>query len=93
MKLGRNSFGFNADTVNPATVTDLSAAAFRSTAYFGNTDVMIGNVDNNARSLRFYEPNGSFTYSGANYSSFKAHMLAIAEAGAPKSVWQIENFR
>ncbi|MBL7988154.1 MAG: hypothetical protein JNJ94_08830, partial [Chlorobi bacterium] len=72
LKLGGNSFGFNADTTNPTTVTDLSAAAFRSSAYFGNADVLIGNIDNNARDLRFYEPNTSFTYTGTNYTAFQA---------------------
>jgi hypothetical protein len=42
-------------------------------AYFGNVNLMIGNVDGTARELRFYQPNLSFNYTGPTYyTSFKA---------------------
>lgn len=68
LNLGTNSFGYNGS--NSTTVVNLSGESNK--AYFGNVDMMIGNVDNTARALRFYEPNSSFTYSGTNYTSFKA---------------------
>lgn len=52
LKLGKFSFGFNAD--NTTNVTNLST--YSKTAYFGNVDLYISNVDNKARQLRFYEP-------------------------------------
>lgn len=68
LKVGNYSFGFSSD--NGATVTDVSG--MNNIAYFGNTNMVIGNVDNTAREIRFYEPNSSLTYSGANYTSFKS---------------------
>lgn len=68
LTVGERSFGFNADA--SGTLTNLSSMS--AVSYFGNTDLMIGNVDNSARSLRFYEPNASYSYSGTNYTSFRA---------------------
>jgi|JI102314A1RNA_FD_contig_81_1295135_length_2375_multi_2_in_0_out_0_2 hypothetical protein len=72
LKIGNYSFGFSSD--NGATVTDVSG--MNNIAYFGNTNMVIGNVDNSAREIRFFEPNSSSTYSGANYTSFKAGSMS-----------------
>jgi len=71
LKLAPRSFGFNGSPLTSSTV-DLSNAAFSNIAYFGNVNMMIGNTDNTARELRFYEPNSSLSYTGTNFSSFKA---------------------
>lgn len=70
LRLGDNSFGFNGSTL--ATTSDLSS--FGQEAYFGDVDLWLGNVDGNARQLRFYAPNTSLTYSAATtrYTSFVA---------------------
>ncbi len=73
LKVGNLSFGFNGEqySINPSTtITDISSHS--NTAYFGNVDLWLGNVDNTARGLRFYEPNSSRTYTNTNFSSFKA---------------------
>ncbi|MCC7438311.1 MAG: hypothetical protein IT211_07400 [Armatimonadetes bacterium] len=73
LKIGSNSFGFNGSST--ATQTDLSStgANFTSVAYFGNANVLIGNVDGTAREVQFYEPNSAFNYPAAtNYTAFKA---------------------
>lgn len=72
LKIGDYSFGFSSD--NGTTVTDVSGMS--NIAYFGNTNMVIGNVDNSAREVRFYEPNSSLTYSGASYTSFKAGSMS-----------------
>ena len=68
LRLGGNSFGFNGTTA--ALGTDLTA--FAGLAFFGNTDLWIGNDDNAARGVRFIEPNTDLDYSSANYSAFRA---------------------
>ena len=74
LTVGDNSFGFNGDSATTPTQTDISA--HNQTAYFGNVDLWIGNVDSVPRELRFYvSNNGNFTYSGATaplYVGFKA---------------------
>lgn len=72
LSLGTSSFGFNGD--NSGTQTTLSSAM--QMAYFGNVDLMLGNVDGVARSARFYGPNTSYDYSTAYYTSFKAPSLS-----------------
>jgi hypothetical protein len=72
LMLGGHSFGYNGD--NSGTTTDLSAV--NEKAYFGNVDLMIGNVDNSARALRFYAPNTAYDYSSSYYTSFKAPTLS-----------------
>jgi hypothetical protein len=67
LQIHQNSFGFNAD--GSGTRTNLGTAT--QLAYFGNANLWLGNVDNTARELRFYEPNTSYTYSGTNYTAFK----------------------
>jgi len=66
--LGSNSFGFSGRL--PSSYVDLSG--YSNIAYFGNTDLWLGNVDNTARELRFYAANSSVNYQGAFYSAFKA---------------------
>ncbi|MBI3258339.1 MAG: hypothetical protein HYZ54_02490, partial [Ignavibacteriae bacterium] len=62
-----SSFGFSAST------SSANASSIGSNiAYFGDADLIIGNIDNSARGLRFYEANSSGTFAGANYTSFKA---------------------
>ncbi|MGE3799466.1 MAG: beta strand repeat-containing protein, partial [Candidatus Kapaibacterium sp.] len=73
LTLGTNSFGFNSGTT-ASNQTNLSS--FSSISYFGNTDLWLGNTDNTARALRFYEPNTNFSYGGTNYSSFEARSQA-----------------
>ncbi|MCE7935940.1 MAG: hypothetical protein DYG96_15295, partial [Chlorobi bacterium CHB2] len=68
LRLGGNSFGFNGTTA--VLGTDLTA--FTGLAFFGNTDLWIGNDDNAARGVRFIEPNTDLDYSSANYSAFRA---------------------
>ena len=68
LKLKDYSVGFNGDTINKT--VDLSA--FNHTAYFGDVNLWIGNIDNTARQLRFYEPNTDTAYVGTNFSSFQA---------------------
>jgi len=68
VSVGKNSFAFNAPPelgiVVPPPLPN---------AYFGNVHVLIGNVDNTPRELRFYAANGSLVYSGSTpYTSFKA---------------------
>lgn len=71
LRVGSRTMGFNAD-VNTQT-TDLTTNSFSNVVYFGEADVWIGNVNNTARQLRFYEPNnGDLTYSAANFTSFAA---------------------
>jgi hypothetical protein len=75
LRLGRRSFGFNADT--SGNMTNIAATTWgepdhHDLAYFGNTDLWIGNVDNSARSLKFFEPNSSYNYGSTNYTAFKA---------------------
>ncbi|MDP4200620.1 MAG: hypothetical protein Q8922_09340 [Bacteroidota bacterium] len=71
LKLSDFSVGFNAsDSVTD--LTNLLSGPFPNIAYFGDINIWVGNVDGTARELRFYEPNNSLTYSGTNYSSFKA---------------------
>ena len=72
LKIGNYSFGFSSDA--GSTTTDVSGQS--SIAYFGNVDMVIGNVDGAARALRFYEPNNSSTYSSSYYTSFKAGALS-----------------
>ncbi|MDP4198155.1 MAG: hypothetical protein Q8922_01850 [Bacteroidota bacterium] len=67
--IGFNSFGFNGDT-SATRYTNFQYG--QSMAYFGNVDLWIGNVDGQARMLKFYAPNTSTTFSGAYSTSFKA---------------------
>ncbi len=63
------SVGFNGDTLNKG--VDISA--FKQTAYLGDVDLWIGNIDNKARQLRFYQPNTDTAYPATSYySSFQA---------------------
>jgi hypothetical protein len=71
LKLGARSVGYNGAYYPTTSIVDLSASTFSGVAYFGNVNMMIGNVDNAARQLRFYEPNTSLTFSGTNFSSFQ----------------------
>ncbi|MCB0711907.1 MAG: hypothetical protein KDD67_06225 [Ignavibacteriae bacterium] len=84
--VGENSFGFNgeSDTSSP-TQTDVSL--YKQTAYFGNVDMWISNVDNKPRELRFFEANnGNYTYTGT--SSTIPHYIALK---APASMTQDTN--
>lgn len=68
LQIHERAFGFNADASGLKT----NLGSNTNLAYFGNADLWVGNVDNTARQLRFYEPNASYTYSGTNYTAFKA---------------------
>ena len=70
LTLSGYSFGYNVPYLNE--VTDLNWNQFFRVAYFGNVDLWIGNTGNASHALRFYEPNTSTTYTGTNYSAFKA---------------------
>jgi len=65
LKLGGYSLGFNAGSS-----TDISGQT--NTAYLGNVNLWLGNVDSTARALRFYSPTHDHTLSSAHYSSFQA---------------------
>lgn len=67
LTLGTNSFGYNADNLGVVNVSGQS-----NIAYFGNVDLLIGNDDNTAQQLRFYENNSSLTLAGADFASFQA---------------------
>lgn len=69
LRLGARSVGYNGQTSTSMT-TNISGTD--QVAYFGDVNMWLGNVNGTARELRFYEPNTSFTYSGTNYSAFKA---------------------
>ena len=73
LTLGGYSFGFNGYT-NPANLPDLSGQG--NIAYLGDVNLWIGNVNNAAKEIRFYEPNTSLTYTGTNYTAFKAGVQA-----------------
>ena len=62
LKVGTSSFGFNAGT----SAVDVSSSA--SIGYFGDVDLWLGNDDNTARKLKFYEPSTS----GSTFTSFRA---------------------
>ncbi|MEP7235331.1 MAG: hypothetical protein ABI778_08555, partial [Ignavibacteriota bacterium] len=62
LTLGANSFGVNMSS----TSVDLSGSTY--TAYLGDMNLWLGNKNNTARELRFYEPSSS----GTNYTAFKA---------------------
>ena len=69
--VGNGSFGFNQDNLGtfPVSITG------NGIGYFGNIDVWIGNTDNTAHQLRFYEAQastGTFPAAGTNYTSFRA---------------------
>ncbi len=66
-----NSFGFNAGSSS----ADSAFVTSANTAYFGNVNLWLGNTNNTASQLRFYEPqNGGVAFPGAstNFSSFVA---------------------
>jgi hypothetical protein len=67
LTVAASSFGFSASNAS-ATASALGT----NIAYFGDADLIIGNIDNSARGLRFYKANASNNYVGANYTSFKA---------------------
>jgi len=66
--VGAHSFGFNGTVTN--TIANVTSQG--RVAYFGDVDIMIGNTENSARSLKFYEANSSGSYSGTNYTAIKA---------------------
>jgi hypothetical protein len=67
LTIGTSSFGFSGSS------SSANAGSIGSNlAYFGDVNLIIGNIDNTARELRFYEANSSSTFGGANYTSFKA---------------------
>ena len=67
LTVGLSSFGFNGSTTN----TTVNVSAMNNVAYFGDVDMIIGNDDNNARSLRFYGKNSAATLT-SKYTAFKA---------------------
>jgi len=70
LTLGNRSFGFNGDANQNNPVTNISATS--NVALINEADLWVGNVNNSARSIRFYSPNNSLTFSGANFTSLKA---------------------
>ena len=84
LRLGAYSFGYNGDDATTPTETNISSP---QTAYFGNVDLWIGNVDGSARKIRFYEDNTSYSYgTNAHYTSFEAQdMDANIEYKLPDS--------
>ncbi len=89
LTVGLSSFGFNGST----TSTTVDVSSMDNVAYFGDADLLIGNDDNAARSIRFYGSNNSATLSGAHFSAFKAqtqtadiNYLLPAAQGAANSI-------
>ena len=70
LKVGTNSFGFNGHITTTDPQTDVTGIPY--SAYFGDVNLLLGNVDNTAREMRYYAPNTSFSLAGAKYSSIKA---------------------
>ncbi|MDP4237610.1 MAG: hypothetical protein Q8919_14290, partial [Bacteroidota bacterium] len=68
LTVGLSSFGFNGSTTN----TTVNVSGMNNVAYFGDVDLIVGNEDNTARSLRLYGPNSSSTLSTGKYTAFKA---------------------
>ncbi len=68
LKLGGKSVGYSGQS--GVTQTDLSGTS--NIAYFGDVNMWLGNTTSSPAELRFYEPNSSATYSGTNYTAFKA---------------------
>jgi hypothetical protein len=68
LKVGLSSFGFNGSTTS--NIVDVSS--MNNTAYFGDVDLMIGNDDNSARSLKFYGSNNTSDLSGVHFTAFTA---------------------
>ncbi|MBX7153659.1 MAG: hypothetical protein K1X91_01770 [Bacteriodetes bacterium] len=71
--LADGSFGFNGGT-NPSS-PDSVFINEPKTAYFGNVDLWLGNTDNTASELKFFEAqaaDGDFPAAGTNYTAFKA---------------------
>ncbi len=72
LKVGLSSFGFNG-SFSSATPTDIvDVSALNNVAYFGDVDIMIGNDDNAARSLKFYGSNSNHTLASTHFTAFKA---------------------
>ena len=67
--VGTSSLGYNSGS-NASVTMDISGMS--GVAYFGDADLLIGNDDNAARSLKFYGSNNSATLSGAHFTAFKA---------------------
>ncbi|MCC7437654.1 MAG: hypothetical protein IT211_04085 [Armatimonadetes bacterium] len=70
-----NSFGFNGDTTGAQTELPTTGRFANPYAYFGNVDMILGNVDGQARSLYLAAPNGSIRsryYDDTYFTSFKA---------------------
>ena len=75
LTLGKFSFGFNGDSLESVgRITGV--AGLSGIAYFGNVNMMIGNVDSVARQLQFFGPNTDDNYgSGAKYTAFRAPLM------------------
>jgi hypothetical protein len=76
LNLGQFSFGYNGDSslYSAHRVTDISL--LQGVAYFGNVNMMIGNVDSVARQLQLFGPNTDLSYgSGAKYTAFRAPLM------------------
>lgn len=69
-----NSFGFNGDTTGAQTVLPTTGRFATPYAYFGNVDMILGNVDGQVRSLYLGAPNTNPAYNpvSAFFTSFKA---------------------
>jgi hypothetical protein len=59
-------------SLKPTPVLQVDLTAFSSIAYFGDTDLWIGNTNSTAKKLKLFEPNSALDYSGTNYTSFEA---------------------
>ena len=68
---GTGSFGYNQDNLGTATAN----VTGNGIGYFGNVNLWLGNTDNKARQLRFYEAQataGTFPAGSTNFTSFEA---------------------
>jgi hypothetical protein len=63
--LGANVLGFNGSS----TAVSLSQA---NMTFTNDMDFWLGNTNNTAAQMRFYEPNSSGTYASTNYTAFRA---------------------
>jgi hypothetical protein len=72
LKIGARSFGFSGQTSSTQTDLNTNTNFNSQVAVFNDVDLLIGNVNDVARKLKFFEPNTSASYTGTNFTSFKA---------------------
>lgn len=74
--------GGNRNTNMPAgdsfEIPQVDVSAFNGIGYLGDIDLWIGNTDNTARKVKFFEPNTDLDFSSSHYSSLQAQAQAAS---------------